>query len=244
MQRLRELADRSYNNRQFVFTDFLSLAELAIYYEIENELGYTRPVVFGGCEIAERKMIRFGDEEDFGYGMEFPIVAISVRPLSKKFADDLNHRDFLGALMNLGIRREMLGDIFVRENAACVFCKDQVADFIAENLTRVKHTSVRAERTEDIAELTAPNMEDKIIQVTAARIDAVIAKVWPMSRQDALELFPQNLVFLNGRQCTENAKKLAAGDTVSVRGKGKFVFAEELGLSRKGKQNCRVSIYR
>lgn len=244
IQRLRELADRSYSSGQYVFTDFLSIAELSVYYENEVELSYVKPALYGGCEIAERKMIRFGNEEELGYSVDFPIAALSVRPLSKKFADELNHRDFLGALMNLGIKRELLGDIFVRENEACLFCKDAIADFIAENLTRIKHTSVKVERTEDTEALTAPNLEEKVIQVSSPRIDAVISKVWSLSRQDALELFPQEKVYLNGRSCTENAKKLSAGDIISVRGRGRFIFAEELSLSKKGKQNCKVEIYR
>ena len=155
-QRIKELAERSYNNGVFTFTDFLSAAELSDYYEKEREVSFAHPVLFGGCDIAERKMLRFGNPSDLGYGQAFPIVALSVEPLAAKFADDLNHRDFLGALMNLGIKREVLGDIFVKGNKACVFCKEDIADYIIENLVRIKHTSVKVSRTEDTNEITAP----------------------------------------------------------------------------------------
>jgi RNA-binding protein YlmH len=101
--RLTELADRSYRTGIFTFTDFLSMAELAAYYEQEGELQYASPSLFGGCEQAERQMIRFGGPEEIGYDQPFPISALAIRPLQAKFADDLTHRDFLGALMNLGI---------------------------------------------------------------------------------------------------------------------------------------------
>lgn len=244
IQRLRELAERSYNNGQFIFTDFMSVAELAVYYENENELRYAHPELFGGCELSERKIIRFGNEDDLGYSQDFPIVALSIKPSAAKFADELKHRDFLGALMNLGIKREMLGDIFVKDKEACVFCKNNIAEFIIENLTRVKHTSVKVEMTDKTEEITVPDMEDKIIQVSSQRADAVIARVYNLSRQEALNLFPAGLVYLNGRSCTENAKQLCASDVITVRGRGKFEYAEELNLSKKGRLNCRVRIYR
>lgn len=244
IQRLRELAERSYNNGQFTFTDFMSVAELAVYYENENELKYAHPELSGGCELSERKIIRFGSEDDLGYSQDFPIAALSIKPIASKFADELNHRDFLGALMNLGIKREMLGDIFVKDKEACFFCKDSIAEFIIENLTRVKHTSVKVEVTDNVDEITAPDMEDKIIQVPSQRADAVIARVYNLSRQEALNLFPAGLVYLNGRSCTENAKQLGSGDVVAVRGKGKFEYTEVLNLSKKGRLNCRVRIFR
>lgn len=243
-QRFKELANRSYNNNQFTFTSFLSMAELAQFYDIERELVFACPKVYGGCEIAERKMVRFGNPDELGYEEEFPIVAVVIKPLISKFADKLNHRDFLGALMNLGIKRETLGDIFVKDNIACLFCSQSMSEYIVENLTRIKHTSVKVQVSEDVSDITAPVLEEKIIQVSSERIDAVVAKVYNLSRQDSLEMFPKGLIFLNGRQCTENAKQLKADDVISVRGMGKFSFAEIVNISKKGKSNCRVMIYK
>lgn len=243
-QRFKELANRSYNNNQFTFTSFLSMAELSEYYDMERELMFACPKVYGGCEIAERKMIRFGNPEELGYEEEFPIVAIRIMPLISKFSDNLNHRDFLGALMNLGIKRETLGDIFVRDNVACLLCNQSMSEYIVKNLTRIKHTTVKAEISDDVSDITRPVMEEKIIQVASERIDAVVAKVYNLSRQDSLEMFPKGLIFLNGRQCSENAKQLKPEDVVSVRGMGKFSFAEMVNISKKGKTNCRVMIYK
>lgn len=243
-QRFKELANRSYNNNQYTFTSFLSMAELAEFYEMERELAFACPKVYGGCEIAERKMIRFGKEEDLGYVEDFPIVAVIIKPLISKFSDELNHRDFLGALMNLGIKRETLGDIFVRNNQACLFCTEAMSEYITKNLTRIKHTSVNAQIADDVSDITAPVLEEKIVQIQSERIDAVVAKVYNISRQDSLEMFPKGLVYINGRLCTENAKQLKCDDVVSVRGMGKFTFSEIVNTSKKGKLNCRVMIYK
>ncbi len=98
--------------------------------------------------------------------------------------------------------------------------------------------------TDDVSDITKPVLEDKLIQVSSVRIDAVVSRVYNLSRQEALDLFPGGLVFLNGRECTENARQLKADDIISVRGKGKFEFAQETGLSKKGKINCKVKIYK
>ncbi len=243
INRLKDLADRSFQNGQYTFTNFLSVGEITVFKEHESELRYAHPELFGGYEGAERRMIRFGSEEELGFRQPFPIAILSVKPVMSKFADDLNHRDFLGALMNLGIKREMLGDILVTGKEACVFCKDSLAEFIIENLSRVKHTSVKISITEEMGDIFLPEKKEKIIQVSSPRIDAVAAKAFNLSRQGMLELFPAGFVQLNGIICTENAKALNAGDVVSARGHGKFEFAEQLGLSKKGKMNCKVLIY-
>lgn len=72
--------------------------------------------LYGGREEAERKILRFGSEAELGYEQPFPICCIRIRPLSAKFADKLSHRDYLGALMNLGIERSTMA-IFCRERA-------------------------------------------------------------------------------------------------------------------------------
>lgn len=144
--RFKELADRSYNKGQFTFTRFLSLAELSAFKYEESNLKYASPVIYGGYEEAERVLIRFGNKDELGYEEQFPIDILEITPLAEKFADDLTHRDFLGALMSLGIERELLGDIIVRGKKAYLFCLESISDYIIENLMSVKHTSVSVKK--------------------------------------------------------------------------------------------------
>lgn len=241
--RLRDLADHSFNGNRYTFTGFLSMSELSEFYEIERELKYASPLVFGGREGCERCMIRFGNTESLGYEEEFPISILEITPLQAKFADDLNHRDFLGSLMNLGINRNTLGDINITGKCAILFCKDTMKDYIIENLTRIKHTSVKVQEVEKAGEIDKPETKDKTIQLASARIDAVISKAYNLSRNASLELFRTGKVYLNGRECTENAKLVSDNDIISVRGYGKMQFKECEGLSRKGKLNCIISLF-
>lgn len=185
-KRFRELGEKCYQNNQYTFTGFLSPADLSCFYEVERELSYVPYTIWGGSEFCERVMIRFGSEETLGYVEEFPISCIQIRPLSLKFADELTHRDFLGALMNLGIERSTLGDILLIENAAFLFCMESMAEFIIENLSKVKHTSVFCERAKEVPFFSGKEKKEIKIQISSPRIDAVISKVYKLSRSEQL----------------------------------------------------------
>lgn len=244
LERLRDLANQSFNNNKFTFSTFLSAGELSDFYSIEKELNYANPFVWGGAENTERAMVRFGDPESLGYTEDFPIVMLEVSPLNMKFSDDFSHRDFLGSLMNLGVERNTLGDILIKDNRGYVFCRDSVAEYICDNLTRVRHTTVKVSISDTAQEVFKPNLEEKTIQTASERADAVISKVYNLSRNTSNELFRAGKVFVNNRECTENARLLKENDILSVRGFGKLIYKGVAGTSKKGKLNLTVEIYR
>ena len=112
--RIMELAERSYKQSCYTFTEFLTLPQIDLCLSMVNRLNYAGMTFFGGATDCDRKVLRFGKTEDLGYEEPFPIVCLKIEPLAEKFAKELTHRDYLGALMNLGIQRENLGDIFVQ----------------------------------------------------------------------------------------------------------------------------------
>lgn len=242
--RFRELAERSYSQGVFTFTGFLGLSEQEIFWRQERELSHAGYTLEGGCQGADRVMIRFGSETQLGYQVPFPIVCIHISPLMQKFADDLSHRDFLGALMNLGIDRSTLGDIKVGDKEAYLFCLDTVSNFICENLTQVRHTHVRCCVTEDYAAVLQEEPEIMNIQVQSLRVDAVLSKVYNMSREKSLELFRAGKVYVNGRLCENNSRPLKQGETVNARGYGKFSLLGEPRETRKGRLAMEAAIYR
>lgn len=238
--RIKELADRCYHNNIYTYTEFLSLADAAVYYSMDHELNYVSSELFGGNDICERKILRFGSEMELSYSEEFPITTLCIKPLMAKFSDELSHRDILGSLMNLGIERSVLGDIYIKDNKAYVFCLDRIADYICDNITRVKHTSVICEIVKDSIEIELAEKEDKIIQVQSERIDGVLAKVYNLSRSQVIPLFTEKKVFVNGRLMENNSHVLKANDAVTLRGYGRFEYSGVVGESRKGKLNVLV----
>lgn len=242
--RLHDLADRSYAQGVFTFTGFLGLGEQDAFWQEEPRLKYAGYTLYGGCENADRVMVRFGSVEELGYEVPFPIVCIHIRPLLSKFADDLTHRDFLGALMNLGIDRSTIGDIKVGEKQAYLFCQDTIGEFICGSLSKVRHTNVKCSVTEGAGELVQEEPEIVCVQVQSVRVDAVLSKVYNMSREKSLELFRAGKVFVNGRLCENNARTLKAGDVVNARGFGKFRLEEGIRETRKGKLAIEAAVYR
>ncbi len=241
--RLRDLADKSFQQNMFTFTGFLGLSEQDIFWRMESELRHAGYTLSGGAEGADRQVLRFGSAQELGYEVPFPIVCVHIKPLMAKFADQLSHRDFLGALMNLGIERSTIGDIKVGDKEAYLFCLESISEYICENLVQIKHTHVSCDITEDYKEIPQEEPEKRVIQVSSMRIDAVLAKSCNKSRSDCLELFRMGKVFVNGRQCENNSRALKPGDVVNARGYGKFIMTGELRETRKGKLSVEIQVY-
>ena len=242
-KRLKELYDKADHGGYYTFTDFLGLSEQSALSEIMPKLyrGAVKP--FGGAEGAERVMIRFGDPEEIGYDVPYPILCVSVEPLSQKFADKLTHRDFLGALLNLGIERATLGDIIIRDNVGYVFAEERIAEFITGELSRVKRTDVKAKVVDFLPEGELYKTEQKRIQIQSERLDATVAKVFSLSREDAQALVKRSLVFVNGKETQSSSYTPKPGDKISVRGHGRFIYQGFDSTSRKGKLNDIVLLY-
>ena len=242
-KRFLELANKSYNSGIYLFTDFLGLAEQAVFNEVRGEFRHVAYTLFGGAEGTERVMVRFGDEESLGYTEDFPIRCIKCEPVSQKFADKLTHRDFLGAILNLGVERKGIGDIPIIDNVGYVFLKDDIAEFVLSELKRVKHTDMRLTLTESLPEGELYKLERRRIQAVGERVDAVIAKVFGISRDDSLSLFKKGLVYIDGKLCENNSRTLKSGETVSARGHGRLIYRGYETTSKKGKLNIEVDVY-
>ncbi len=242
--RFHDLAERSFSQGIFCFTGFLGLGEQDIFWREEPNLRYAGYNLNGGCMDADRVVVRFGNQEELGYDVPFPIVCIHIKPLMQKFADELSHRDFLGALMNLGIDRSTIGDIKVGEKQAYLFCLSSIAEFICDNLEQIKHTHVKCAVTDTIVDMPQEEPEILNIQVQTPRVDAILSKVYNISREKSLELFRAGKVYINGRLCENNSRTLKAGEAVNARGFGKFTLRGEMRETRKGKLAIEVAVYR
>ena len=242
-KRFLELARKSYNSGIYTFTDFLGLGEQSAFHEVERELSGIPYTAFGGTNGCERVMIRFGSEELCGYEMPFPISIVLCQPLSDKFAEKLSHRDFLGAILNLGIDRSVLGDIAIVDKCAYLFVKEGMAEFVADGLTKVRKTAVKCCIVDSAPEGTLYNTKEVRVQAVGERIDALVAKVFSISRDDSATLFSRGLVFISGKCCESVSHKLKEGDIVSVRGYGRFIYRGVEGHTKKGKLNILIEQY-
>ncbi len=237
-RRFAELAERAYASGRPLFTDFLGLSELDLLLQIKKQLEGIPLTLFGGTEGCERVMARFGDGK--ADNTDFPIVCVQASPLQQKFADALTHRDLLGALMNLSIAREKVGDIYLSENVGYLFCACSVAPVIVEELTKAKHTRLRCEIIQDIPANLATRCEEIFLQIASERLDVLVAAAFRLSREESLHLFREKKVFVNGRCNENNSGSAKEGDLLSVRGYGRFRYLGVLSLSKKGKCNVKI----
>lgn len=250
-KRLLESAQLAFQKGITVYTDFLGLAEQNLFYGNIRELPPIAYSVYGGTENAERYCICFDGMEPVTATRQipvtdkesFPISCIRITPSGLKYSETLTHRDYLGALMHLGITRAKLGDIFIREKTAYVFCTEQIADFICKELFQIKHTSVHCEVVIPEEELLSPTFQTISGTVASLRLDAFIALAFQTSRSSMTEYIDGGKTYINGRLSTKQGEQLEEGDIVSVRGKGRFLVDQIKNQTKKGRIAVEIKKY-
>ncbi len=191
----------------------------------------------GGYEDAERRLCRISENE-YCQDDGVPIKLYKVYAPQA----DFSHRDILGSLTGLGIKREMIGDIQASGDTAYFFCHQSVAIFVEANLRKIGKSHITLSESSS-AVMAEPKTTDKSINVSSMRLDSVAAECFGLSRTKAAEYIKQGLVSVNWLVCTDTAKELKAGDKISLRGKGKARIGEISGVSKKGRLFVDIQIY-
>ncbi len=271
-QHYRDLIQVSYQRGIPTYSNFAGFRDMELgFLALEDFYGrnqfyeHVHYGLYGGYGEAERRVFCFlgGDgssgippegfpaEEDFYGGdsfLDFPIACIRIAPANKRFCEPLSHRDYLGTVMGLGLTRDQIGDILVEReenpsSCSCyLFCKRDKAELVS-GLTRIRHTTVKAEIVDFSRSGWKPSFREIEGSVSSFRLDALLALAIKASRSQGLALVQGGNVTLNGRCCTENAKKLQEGDIFSVRGYGKFIFEKTKSLSKKGRYRIILKQY-
>ncbi len=194
----------------------------------------------GGYANAERRILAAGENE-YGNNDTIPIRIIRAEPQNDKFAEELSHRDYLGAIMNLGIERSTIGDILVRGRKAWIFCQEHVAEIILSGLKRVRRTAILSQSGSPDDEELKPEFQPVYVHAASERIDALAADFAGISRTQAASLFSSGKIFVNGRNVTDRSIKLHPGDILSIRGIGKGIYD---GIERETRKGRLVAVFR
>ena len=240
-KRFIDLSRQAQQKDIVLFSDFLNLNEQNIFKQGTSEL-YCGFEMSGGFKNSERQMIAFLPDA-LCYTWDYPISCLKITPLNRKFADELNHRDVLGSLMNLGIERSMLGDILVEDNMIYVFCQEKISDYIQEELTRIKHTSVQIEKRLPSEVNIVPKTESLDGIVTSNRLDSIIACICKISRSQASEWIRSGKVFINSKEILNTTYECKPAEIISVRSVGRFLFQGTSGETRKGRLKIQYEKY-
>lgn len=186
---------------------------------------------WGGFADAERRMLGVFPEGVEPDGAMFPITAVQITWKGI----ELTHRDFLGALLSLGLKREKVGDLVIQQKRCVAFLEDAVASFVLSNLSRVGRTSVSCAvyTGEDVRR--EAHFEEINDTVASERLDCVVAALINLSRAQAEKCIAGGLVALDFLPVTDRACKVPSGATVSVRGHGRFLVDAVGPPTRKGR---------
>lgn len=234
--RVLDLASRAADTGSCRFSVFLSPAERALLLRVPELSAVVTLSFAGGYADAERTVAVLCPR-----GAKTPDAPIAVLAIDYK-GNALSHRDILGALMALGIKREKLGDILTLPGRALVVCDETMAPYICEQLERAGRNRVRA-HIAALGDIPPPRFESKQFSVQSLRLDSIVAGGFGLSRPDAADAVRKGQVYVNWRQTDAPGKEVAEGDRVSLRGRGKLRLARIGGQSRKGRTFIEVDVY-
>ncbi len=185
---------------------------------------------FGGYDNAERTL--FCAYPEWCSEIKFPIEAVTF---SFNGAYKLSHRDFLGALMSIGIKRESVGDILLDEDRAIVFLRIEVLEFVLTQITKVGRVGVKLSRGYEGDLPQKSILKPFSTTVASMRLDCVVSALCNISRGLATDLIEESKVSLNSVFIEKSTKTVEAGDKLSVRGYGKFYITSDSDLTKKGR---------
>ena len=233
------------NKNKIEHTDFLDMSQIELVQKFINKIKITNYMTYGGFEQAERKMYVIYPEK-FNTEVVSKNLSNIVDIVRIKLPDDLkgkySHRDYLGAVIKLGVKREKVGDIIVSQDGADIIVDKDITKFLLENLnslTRFSKSKITVEQIENLRKVEVKKEELDII-VSSLRLDNVISELARCSRNKALEIINMERVFINFQNETKKTKQIKPGDIVTIRGKGRFYIKELVGQTKSGRTIIKV----
>ena len=219
------------------FLGFLSLEQASFTENIISKLDIEYNF-FGGYDSAQRVML--GCFPQWVEERKFPITAITA---SFRSIDNLCHREILGSLMALGLKRETVGDILIEKGRAVFFVNDENADYIMGQITKFGKVGVTLKKgfSEPLPE--AGSLKEFSVTVASERLDCVVSALIGVSRNQAAEKIQQSLVSVNSVLSEKVTAKVKNGDVVTVRSKGKFIIDSLQDKTKKDRLVLRYKKY-
>lgn len=220
------------NKRGCKFTSFLDERQQMLSNEVLRHERWKHFSFYGGANGCERCMLAVFSPEYECCAELFPLKPIAVA-YSEKAGKKLSHRDFLGALMSIQIKRETVGDMFIENELAIIFVKEDIAEFLIQNLTKVGSVSVSLSYAKDIKLEKKQEFKQISGTVSSLRLDCVVSLLSGKGRSSATELISMGHVKVEHMECNSIAKQLKGTETITIRGMGKFILTGEQKKTKK-----------
>lgn len=219
-----------------IFTDEFYTPDVWSTLEEINFFGVTVES-FGVFKEGERRVIAFNKEE---YD-EYPISLLKIK-CNTKFSK-LEHKDYLGAIMALGINRNKIGDLILKEDGCYVAVHHSIIEFLISNLNKIKNLNCKCELIYNLEDIPKPSYEEKNIIVTSKRLDCIVAALGNMSRSKSLDIITSGSVLLDYRVTKDKSKEICEKSRLTIRGLGKFKISNIFGTTKSGRLKLTVFKY-
>lgn len=229
--KIHDLIRREARGEEMVFSSFLTAEEGASAASICKNAGAPY-FLYGGFDHAERKILAVSSMEHHLLKPCFPIVLLSIAAYQPEL---ISNRDILGAVMATGVRRDCLGDIVARQGMLLMFVAAHIAPFLIENVSKIGNQHVRISEIFEEVEIPEPEYQSLRLTVASMRLDAVIAALAKVSRDQACQMIEAGNISINHIPAVKRTKELLSGDCVVIRGKGKWILDSCDGTTKKGR---------
>lgn len=238
MRRILDKIERVLNYHLTEETDFLDPYERYLAKSILNRFE-TNYFEYGGLESAERKVFFifpfYMAENDIKLNLSFLRIDSGLESLS--------HKDYLGGILNLGIKRDKIGDILVHKRYADIVLKKEISSFLFLNLRKIgnKNVKILEIHSNDISESEETFKEYKKF-LSSMRIDVFLSSIYNLTRKESQDMVKSGYVKVNWEQIEKPSKEIDVGDIISTRGYGRAKLVSIDGLSKKGRYNSTIRI--
>lgn len=222
-------------------TNFLSLNQISLVETFLKKIKYTNYCLWGGYETAERKVLILYPEKlnqamvSKNYNKIMSIIRIKLPETEQ---GKYTHRNYLGGIVKLGLERERIGDILVQNIGADIIVLKESKSFLLQELPMLKrfeNSTITEKEIEELIEVV-PKIEEIKIIVPSLRLDNFVSDLARTSRNKAIEIIKNEKVFVNGKLETKTSKSIKEQDTITIRGKGRFVVKKFAGNTRSGRE--------
>lgn len=230
------------------FTDFLDMYQISLVKSFMNKIDFKNYILYGGYDDAERNVVIIYPEK---YTIEMVEKNYSkiINPIRIELAEEdvgkYVHRNYLGGIVKVGMKREKVGDILVSDEGADIIVKSESAQLLMDELRKLDRFENATMNFIDINSLKKKEIkveEIKII-VPSLRLDNFVSDLARTSRNKASQIIDSQRVFINGKNELKASKQIKIGDIITIRGKGRFVIKEKCGSTRSGRAVINVEKY-
>lgn len=233
----------SYKTNNCTFTDFLDLYKINFLKNIIAQNININFKVYGGYLEAERGIIAFYPEFMEINDSDYPLAILEIA-INTTYSNSITHKDYLGSILGLGLKRNKIGDIIVLDNKALCFVSDDISDYIIYNLSKVKNSKVTVTQKNSLENYNLKQHFDEItFTIQSIRVDTLISKSFNVSRAVSSKMISSKKLFVNWKMIDNCSYVPKENDIITLRGYGRIQLKNIGNLTKKGKIKLTILKY-